>query len=56
MVWLKVWALVTLVFVLGYLYAYFTNLLPNSSVWSLLETVVIGVGLAGIQWRLSEPL
>lgn len=56
MVWLKVWALVTLVFVLGYLYAYFTSLLPAGSVWTLLEVVVFGVGLAGIQWRLSDPL
>jgi hypothetical protein len=56
MVWLKIWALVTLVFVLGYLYAYFTNLLSTGNVWTLLEVVVFGVGLANLQWRLSDPL
>lgn len=55
-VWLKIWAVVTILFVLGYLYAYFTNLLTPGSMWTLLEVVVFGIALASIQWRLSEPL
>lgn len=55
MVWLKVWSLVTLLFTLGYLVTYFMN--PGTaSVWTLMGVTVMGVALASIQWRLSEPL
>ncbi|MER3483631.1 MAG: hypothetical protein C4332_11260 [Meiothermus sp.] len=56
MVWLKVWALVTLLFTLGYLLTYFMNSGVTANVWTLMGVTVLGVALASIQWRLSEPL
>jgi len=52
-IWLKVWSLVTLAFTVGYLVV---NLGSSADIWTPLGIAVFGVALAGIQWRLSEPL